>query len=138
MTRMALLAAVLVMALHAPVFADDRPTTTPSKAEYPKANARKAPKETRVSITGVVKDISETMILVERTVKGKTETMEFVLEKPVEMIKAGDKVRVSYFKKEGKHIATRVSPFVAKKIIKKTPALRRTKQAPPETQPPRK
>jgi hypothetical protein len=78
------------------------------------------------------------MISVERTVRGKTETMEFTLDKPVEKINAGDKVKVNYLKKDGKNLATRVTPVVVRKIIRKTSPLKETKTSPPEALSPRK
>jgi len=134
MKRLMVLVAGFVFVFCAYIFAAEGPSTTPAKAEPSKKFAVKPPKETRVYIIGVVKDISDTMITVERTVKGKTETMGFTLDKPVEKIKSGDKVRVSYIKREEKYIAIRVTPVIAKKIIKKvTP-----KPAPSNASPPQK
>ena len=133
MKRLIVLVAFFVFILNVCAFASDGTSTAPAKAEPSKAVTPKPPKETRVSITGVVKEISDTMIIVERTVKGNTETMQFVLDKPVEQINAGDKVRVSYIKKDDKLIAIRVSPVVAKKIIKKASPYKEIKpaEAPP-------
>jgi hypothetical protein len=114
-----MLVAFFVFIFNVWAFAADGTSAAPAKAEHSKVVAPKPPKETRVSISGVVKEISDTMVMVERTVKGNTETMQFVLYKPVEQINAGDKVRVSYIKKDDKLIAIRVSRVVAKKIIKK-------------------
>ena len=119
MKHLIVLVAFSIFILNVSAFAADGTSTAPAKAEHSKAIAPKPPKETRVSISGVVKEISDTMVMVERTVKGNTETMQFVLYKPVEQINAGDKVRVSYIKKDDKHIATRITPVVANKIIKK-------------------
>lgn len=135
MKHLIVLAACFVFVLSACAFAADGPSTAPTKAEPSKAATVKPPKETRVSITGVVKEISDTMIMVERTVKGNTETMQFILDKPVEQINAGDKVRVIYIKKDDKHIAIKVSPVVAKKIIKKTSPLKEIKPLPAEAPP---
>ena len=135
MKRLMVLAAGIVFIFSAAVFAVDGPSQAqaPAKADPSKAVTVKPPKETKVSIIGVVKDISDTMISVERTVRGKTETMEFTLDKPVEKILAGDKVKVNYLKKDGKNIATRVTPFVVRKIIRKTSPLRETRPSPAET-----
>jgi hypothetical protein len=130
MKRLIVLVACFVFIFSACAFAADGTSIAPAKAEPAKAVTPKPPKETRVSITGVVKEISDTMIMVERTVKGNTETMQFVLDKPVEQINAGDKVRVSYIKKDDKHIATRVTPVIAKKIIKKASPLKEIKPLP--------
>ena len=133
MKHLIVLVAFFVFILNVCAFASDGTSTAPAKAEPSKAVTPKPPKETRVSISGVVKEISDTMVMVERTVKGNTETMQFVLYKPVEQINAGDKVRVSYIKKDDKLIAIRVSPVVAKKIIKKASPYKEIKpaEAPP-------
>jgi hypothetical protein len=133
MKRLIVLVACFVFIFSACAFAADGTSIAPAKAEPSKAVTPKPPKETRVSISGVVKEISDTMVMVERTVKGNTETMQFVLYKPVEQINAGDKVRVSYIKKDDKLIAIRVSPVVAKKIIKKASPYKEIKpaEAPP-------
>jgi len=136
MKRLIVLAACFVFVFSACAFATDGTSAAPAKAEPSKAVAPKPSKETRVSITGVVKEISNTMIMVERTVKENTETMQFVLDKPpVEQINVGDKVRVIYIKKDDKHIAIKVSPVVAKKIIKKTSPLKEVKPLPAEAPP---
>jgi uncharacterized protein YqfB (UPF0267 family) len=56
---------------------------------------------------GTVLEISDVVLKIERKIKDRVETMEFVLEKPVKF-KVGDRVRVSYVEKDGKMIATRV------------------------------
>ena len=122
MKRLLVLVASFIFVFSAYMSAAEGPSATSAKSEPPKSVTVKPPKETRVSITGIVKDISDTMLTVERTVKGKTEFMVFILEKPVEKIKVGDKVRVSYIKKGDKHIATRVTPFNVKIIKKATPS----------------
>jgi hypothetical protein len=121
----------LAFAFAAFAFAAEKPSVVPFHSQQTKAAPIKAPKETRVSLTGIVRDISETIIRVERTIKGNVETMEFTLEKPVETIKVGDKVKVSYVKKEGKNIAIRVAPVVAQKLIKKAVPAKEIKKSPP-------
>jgi len=135
MKRLMLLAAGIVFVFSASVFAIDGTSQSPTKADPSKAVVVKPPKETKVSITGVVKDISNTAMSVERTVKGKTEIMEFALEKAVEKINIGDKVKVNYLKKDGKNIATRVTPVVVKKIIKKASTIKDTRPPAAETPP---
>jgi hypothetical protein len=135
MKRLMVLAAGIVFVFSASVFAIDGTSQSPAKADPAKAVTVKQPKETKVSITGVVKDISDTVISVERTVRGKTEIMEFALDKAVDKIKVGDKVKVNYLKKDGKNIATRVTPVVVRKIIRKAPLLRETRPLPAETSP---
>ena len=94
-------------------------STVPAKVDSSKAPAVRTAKRTRVTFIGVVRGLSDTTILVERAVKGKVELIEFVLDKPTDKIDIGDKVRVSYLKKEGKNIATIVTPIVAKKVTNK-------------------
>jgi hypothetical protein len=90
--------------------------------------AEKAPQATRVPVAkrvtgmraaGVVTEISDTTLKIERKIKEKVETMEFALEKPVAKIKAGNKVRVSYISKDDRLIATRVTEEVPQKVVKK-------------------
>jgi len=135
MKRLILLAVCFVFIFSFRAFAVDGTSTAPAKADPSKAVSVKPPNETRVSITGVVKEITDTMIMVERTLKGTTETMQFVLDKPVEQINVGDKVRVSYIKKGDKYIATRVTPVAAKRIINKASPLKEIKPLPAEAQP---
>ena len=77
-------------------------------------------KATRMRAAGVVTEISATILKIERKVKDKAETMEFALEKPLEKIKVGDKVRVSYITTaENQNLATRVTANIPQKFIKK-------------------
>jgi hypothetical protein len=94
-------------------------STVPAKVDSPKAPVIRTAKRTRVTFVGVVKGLSDTTILVERAVKEKAELVEFVLDRPTEKIEVGDKVRVSFIKKEGKYNAVRVTPVVNKKIMRK-------------------
>ncbi len=88
-------------------------------ADQSKAKAASA-KTTSMTASGKVVDISDTMLKLERSAKGKAETMEFGLDKPASAdIKAGDKVTVHYVKKDGKNVATKVSKAAAKKPAKK-------------------
>jgi hypothetical protein len=64
--------------------------------------------------------------------------MEFALDKPAQNIKAGDKVKVSYVKKDGKNVAIKVAPDVAKKIIKKAAPVKEMKPAPMDAASPKK
>jgi len=123
-------AGVIVILLIA-IFAVRISSTVPAKVASSKAPAFRTTKRTKVTFIGVVKGLSDTAILVERAVKGKVELIEFVLDKPTDKIEVGDKVRVSYFKKEGKNIATMVTPIVAKKVTNKNiPPLLETKPYP--------
>ena len=122
MKRLMVLAAGIVFVFSAAVFAVDGPSQVPAKTDPSKAG-----------IVKVVKDISDTMISVQRTVRGNTEIMEFALDKAVEKIKVGDKVKVNYLKKDGKNTATRVTPVVVRKIIRKPSPLKETRPSPAET-----
>jgi hypothetical protein len=126
----------LAFAFGAMAFAPDKPTDIPAKTQPAKAASIK--KETRVSFTGIVKEISNTTIMVERAVKGNVEIMEFALDKPVEGIKAGDKVKISYVKKDGKNVVIKVAPSVTKRIIRKGAPAKEVKPTPAEALPPRK
>jgi hypothetical protein len=121
----------------------DIPTKTQSTQIVPKTQPTQAPpmksvKETRVSFTGIVMELSDTTIMVERITKGHMETMEFALDKPIKNLKVGDKVRVSYIKKEDKNIAKRVVPAVDRKIIKKVAPANEPKPTSIEAHPPKK
>ncbi|MDO8786172.1 MAG: hypothetical protein Q7J12_08145, partial [Syntrophales bacterium] len=76
-----------------------------------------------------VLEISDTMLKIERTVKGKAETMELTLEKACSKIVVGDKVKVSYVTKDGKNVATKVAKEKAKKAKKAKKAAKEAKPA---------
>lgn len=101
------------------VFAFEKPAAGATEAK-PAAKTLAA-KETKMTATGKVTEISDTMLKIERTVKGKMETMEIALEKACPAclkIKVGDKVKVTYVTKDGKNVAVKVSK-VAKGAAKK-------------------
>jgi hypothetical protein len=78
------------------------------KASQPKATSSKI---TRMNATGKVVEVTDTLLKIERTVKRKdviTEVMSFKLEKPVQ-VTVGDKVYVSYIKKDDDLVAIRVT-----------------------------
>ena len=123
MKRLMLFAAGLTFLLFAWAFAADQPVST-----APAAVTSQTAKITRMRAPGTVLEISDVMLKIERKIKDRVETMEFVLEKPVKF-KVGDRVRVSYVEKDGKMNATRVvkAPIiqvkkVAKPIKEATPA----------------
>jgi hypothetical protein len=111
-------AGVIVILLIS-IFAVKISSTVPAKVDSSRAPAVRTAKRTKVTFIGVVKELSDTTILVERAVRGKVELIEFVLDKPTEKIRVGDKVKVSFIKEEGKYIAAHVTLAVNKKIIKK-------------------
>ena len=102
MKRLMLFAAGLTFLLFACAFAADQPVSI-APAAVPSQTA----KITRMRAPGTVLEISDVVLKIERKIKDRVETMEFVLEKPVKF-KVGDRVRVSYVEKDGKMIATRV------------------------------
>jgi hypothetical protein len=88
---------------------------TPAKP----APAKPLPRETRMRATGIIKEMTGDTLRIERTVTA--ELMEFLLEKPLDKINVGDKVNISYIKKEEKNIAKRVSKDLPKKKVISTP-----------------
>ncbi len=72
-----------------------------------------------MSTAGKVLEVSDTILKIERTLKGKAEIMEFVLEKPFTNIAVGDQIKVSYLEKDGRNILIRVAP--AKKTAVQKP-----------------
>lgn len=74
---------------------------------------------TKMRAAGIVIEFTNVTLKIERKVKDKAETMEFVLEKPLVNIKAGDKVRVSYITREDQNVATVVVADVPQTAIKK-------------------
>ena len=90
------------------------------KKEVKKVVKKKAEKKT----DGKVVEISDKTLKIERTLKGKVETMEFFLEKPFANITVGDKLKVSYIEKNGQNVLLRVAPAqktAVQKSKKETP-----------------
>jgi hypothetical protein len=102
--------------LLAAAFAADRPVSGASKADPVKVAPVKAAK---MNATGKIIEISEKTIKIERTVKDKVETMDFVLDKPVENLAVNDKVKIAYIEKDGNLLASRVAKIAPKKAGKK-------------------
>ena len=78
-----------------------------------------SPRVPEMSTAGKVLEISDKVLKIERTLKGKAETMEFSLEKSFTDITVGDQIKVSYLEKDGRNILTRVAP--AKKTAVQKP-----------------
>jgi lipopolysaccharide export system protein LptA len=78
-----------------------------------------SPRVPEMSTAGKVLEISDKVLKIERTLKGKAETMEFFLEKSFTDITVGDQIKVSYLEKDGRNILTRVAP--AKKTAVQKP-----------------
>jgi uncharacterized protein (DUF342 family) len=102
--------------LSALAFAADKPATDATKVDPAKTNVVKSAK---MNATGKVIEISDSSIKIERTVKSNAETMEFVLEKPVENIAVNDSVKIAYIEIDGQLLASRVVKATPKKMEKK-------------------
>jgi len=72
-----------------------------------------------MNAAGRVLEISDTALKVERSIKGETEVMEFVLENPLRDIGVGDQIKASYRQDNMKYILLRVQK--AKKTALKKP-----------------
>ncbi|MBA4422612.1 MAG: hypothetical protein C0390_05840 [Syntrophus sp. (in: bacteria)] len=88
-------------------------------AEKPPAAPPLPPRVPEMSTAGKVLEVSDKILKIERTLKGKTETMEFSLEKSFTDIKVGDQIKVSYLEKDGRNILIRLAP--AKKTAVQKP-----------------
>jgi len=75
---------------------------------------------TKMRAGGVVTELTEKTIKIKRQVKNSEEIVEFSLEKPVEKIKVGDKVKVSYIIKNGEKVAIKVTRDIPPKTVKTT------------------
>jgi hypothetical protein len=102
------LAAVLILIGFTPPFAAEKGTAVPVPS----------PRVPEMSAAGTVKEITVTHLKIERTLKGKAELMEFVLEKPFPDVAVGEQVKVSYLEKEGRNILIRMAP-AQKTAVKK-------------------
>ena len=100
MKRFLTLAAVLIFLGFTLAFAAEKPRSAPPLP----------PRIPEMSTAGTVLEISGTSLKIERTLKGKAEIMEFILEKPFPNIAAGDQIKVSYVEKEGRNVLIRVAP----------------------------
>ena len=112
MKRFLTLAAVLIFIGFTLAFAAEKPRSAPPLP----------PRIPEMSTAGTVLEISGTSLKIERTLKGKAEIMEFILEKPFPDIMAGDPVKVSYIEKEGRNVLIRVAPAkktAVKKAVRK-------------------
>ena len=101
--------------LSAIAFAADNPASNAKTDTVKVAPVRIA----KMNATGKVVEISDKTVKIERTVKNKVETMEFVLDKPSENIAVNDAVKIVYLEKEGKLVAFKVAKINPKKPGKK-------------------
>ena len=112
MKRFLTVAAVLIFLWFALVFAAEKPSPAPPLP----------PRVPEMSTAGTVLEISGTSLKIGRTLKEKAEIMEFILEKPIPNIAAGDPVKVTYLEKNGRNVLIRVAPAkktAVKKAVKK-------------------
>jgi hypothetical protein len=106
----------VALLLSALAFAADKPVNDSSKTNPVKANVVKTAK---MNATGRVIEISDSSIIIERTVKDHAETMEFVLDKPAENIAVNDYVKIAYVEKDGQLLTSQVIKTKPKKTQKK-------------------
>ncbi|MDQ5987429.1 MAG: hypothetical protein CSYNP_03169 [Syntrophus sp. SKADARSKE-3] len=109
----AFLSASAAFAINPSEFVQNK--TTPATVTTQPSQAKSIPRETRMRATGTVKEMTANFLRIERTVTA--EPMDFYLEKPLDKITVGDKVNVSYIRKEDKNMAVRVSKVVPKKKV---------------------
>ncbi|PKN33566.1 MAG: hypothetical protein CVU61_12800 [Deltaproteobacteria bacterium HGW-Deltaproteobacteria-19] len=119
MRRLIVLVIAAALVMYGMGIAAEQTSKSTVKAEPIKAAPGKAKssKITRMHASGVVVEVTEGMIRIERAVKGNSatvETMQFILEKPVK-VNIGDKVTVSYVKKDNQDVAIRVTNAVSRK-----------------------
>lgn len=86
------------------VAAEQAAKPAPAKAA---ANKTATVKMTKMRAPGTILEITDTTLIIERTVKNKVERMAFILEKPMKF-KVGDEVRVSYIEADGRMVVTRI------------------------------
>jgi hypothetical protein len=79
-------------------------------AENPPAAPPPPPRIPEMSAAGKVLEVSDTILKIERTLKGKTEIMEFILEKRFPNLAAGDQIKVSYLERDGRNVLIRMAP----------------------------
>jgi hypothetical protein len=112
MKRFLTFAAVLILIGFTLALAAEK---TPSAPPLP-------PRIPEMSTAGKVLEVSDATLKIERTLKGKAEIMEFILEKPFPNIAAGDQIKVSYLEKDGRNVLIRVAPAqktAVRKAVKK-------------------
>ena len=100
MKRFLTLLAILLMLCFTLVFAAEKPRSAPPLP----------PRIPEMSAAGTVLEISGTSLKIGRTLKGKAEIMEFIMEKPFPNITAGDQIKVSYLERDGRNVLIRVAP----------------------------
>ncbi len=116
MKRMAGWIIGLAFLFCAVAFAGDQAVPGTPESEQTKASSIKVVK---MKTTGKVVEVTDTLLKIERTVKGTVETFEFVLEKPITKFKVGDKVVVRYITKDEKNVLKEITLQRRVKPLKK-------------------
>lgn len=123
MKRLMVLIACVMLLMGTVAFAAETPAATSEQAA-PAVGAPSAATTApaKMNASGKITELSDTILIIQRVVKGNAELMEFSLEKPIKF-KVGDKVKVSYIEKDGTNIATKVSKvYKTAKAAKPAPA----------------
>ena len=100
-------------------------------AEKTPPTAPRPPRVPEMNTAGKITEISDKVLKIERTLKGKTEIMSFVMEKPLTNIAVGDQIKVSYLEKDGRNVLIRVAP--AKMTAVQKPKKEQPKKEQPKT-----
>jgi hypothetical protein len=100
MKRFLIITATVTLLCFTMAFAAERTPAVPSPR----------PRVPEMSTAGKVIEVSDTVLKIERTLKGETETMEFFLEKPFANVVVGNQIKVTYREKGGRNILIRVAP----------------------------
>lgn len=72
-------------------------------------------KTAKMNARGKVVEIFDKTVKIERNIKGNVETMEFILESPVQNIAVNDSVKIDYQVKEGVFYVARIAKLPAGK-----------------------
>jgi len=111
MKRFAGIAVGFSLLFLSPAFAAD--TVSPA------GTGKSVPPITRAATmrtVGIVVEIAELTVTIERSFKGKKELMAFGLDKPLEGLAVGNKVSVSYMEKDGRRMALKVAKVQERKL----------------------
>jgi ribosomal protein S1 len=106
MKRVAILIITLAFIFCVAACGDHAPQKT-SRSEP--INSPTIAKVVNMNASGKIVDITDTTLKIERTVEGNVDTFEFVLEKPVEKFKLGNKVLVRYITVDDKNVLKEIA-----------------------------
>jgi hypothetical protein len=116
MKRMAVWIIGLAFLFCTMAFAGDQAVPGSPESEQAKATSIKVVK---MKTTGKIVEVTDTMLKIERAVKGTVETFEFALEKPITKFKVGDKVVVRYITRDEKNVLKEITLQRRAKPLKK-------------------